>query len=112
MVTREYHRECEENLEKIDRFSLTALKPVPASFYLFLFRIVSWCIGANCLLSEGLVLLSGIALWRPSVDLGDLFLQDGIDETVPGKQVLANKLVGDDNGLECLSAATYTGENT
>lgn len=99
---------CKVNLEKIDRFSLTELKPFPAPFYLFLFHIVSWCIGANRLLSESLVLLSGVALWGPSVDLGDLFLQDSIDEAVAGKQVLANKLVGDDNGLECLSTATYT----
>jgi hypothetical protein len=45
------------------------------------------------------------------VDLWDLVLQGGIDETMPGKHVLTNKLVGDDNGMECLSAATYTKKN-
>lgn len=87
------------------------IEAVPSPLLSFLISFVSRCIGANRLLSESLVLLSGVALWGPSVDLGDLFLQDGIDETVPGKQVLANKFVGDDNGLECLSAPACTGEN-
>lgn len=63
-------------------------------------------VGSRCLLSEGLVLLSGVALRGPSVDLGNLLLQDRIDETVPGKKGLASELVGDDNSLECLSTAT------
>jgi len=60
------------------------------------------------LLLECLPLLGSVALGSPGVNGRDLGLQNGVDEAVARKHVLALELRGDDHGLESLTTAAYT----
>lgn len=51
------------------------------------------------------VLVRGLTLCGPGVDVGDLVLEGGVDEAMALEGVEALELGGDDEGVEGLSAA-------